>query len=204
MKLILASASPRRAALLRQVGLTFEVEPGHVDENLAGCSPRDTVLRLAFTKAEQVAERLSGGLVIGADTIVEYRGRVLGKPGNKVEALEMLTTLSGKEHKVITGLALIDAASSRKETGFAETRVWMRALERELIEAYVATGEPMDKAGGYGIQGKAAFFVEKIEGCYFNVVGLPLNLLYRLLSRMGIKLCLAWRDDIEAGREPDY
>lgn len=202
MELILASASPRRAGLLRQAGIPFRVIPGTVDEGEAagGRPPVEMVVSLALAKTRQVAGGLSGGLVLGADTVVVHRGEVLGKPRDAAEARRMLRRLSGGRHSVFTGLALMDTATGRYETGCSETRVWMRALESELIDAYVATGEPMDKAGAYAIQEKAACFVEKIEGCYFNVVGLPLNQLYLLLSRMDIKPWITWRDSGDAGR----
>ena len=141
----------------------------------------------------RVAAGLREGIVLGADTVVYHRGEVLGKPADLDEARRMLRRLSGGQHSVITGLALVDARTNICESDFAETRVWMRALEDELIDAYVATGEPMDKAGAYAIQGKAALFVERIEGCYFNVVGLPLYQLSLLLSRMEIKPWSGWR-----------
>ncbi len=203
MKLILASASPRRARLLEQVGIPFVVIPSTVNEAVEGFTPEEMVVKLALAKAGQVASGLSDGLVLGADTVVVHRGTVLGKPRDAVEARQMLLRLSGGEHRVITGLALVDAAGGGRQTDSAETRVWMRALESELIDAYVATGEPMDKAGAYGIQEKAAFFVERIEGCYFNVVGLPMTQLYLLLSRMEIKPWIAWRDSEHAGRAVD-
>jgi septum formation protein len=199
-ELILASASPRRARLLGQVGIPFRVVPAAVHESAEGQSPADLVVRLALEKARQVAARFRRGVVLGADTVVVHGDKILGKPRDRRDAREMLLRLSGSEHSVFTGLALIDAAVGRWETGFAETRVWMRALEAELIDAYVATDEPMDKAGAYGIQGKAAFFVEKIEGCYSNVVGLPLSRLYLLLDRMEIKPWSGWRDTGDAGR----
>jgi septum formation protein len=204
-ELILASASPRRARLLRQVGIPFRAVPAAVDESAGrpDPDPAELVVRLALAKARWVAARLGEGLVLGADTVVAHRGEILVKPRGPAEAREMLLRLSGGAHSVFTGLALVDAATGRCETGCAETRVWMRALETELIDAYVATDEPVDKAGAYGIQGKAAFFVEKIEGCYSNVVGLPLSQLYLLLARMGLKPWSGWRDAGGEGRRAD-
>jgi septum formation protein len=203
VKLILASASPRRAQLLKQVGIPFQVVPSTVDEAVEGFTPGEMVIKLALAKAGQVASGFSDGLVLGADTVVVYRDTVLGKPRSAADARKMLLQLSGREHRVITGLALVDAAGGAFQTASSETRVWMRALESDLIDAYIATGEPMDKAGAYGIQEKAAFFVERIEGCYFNVVGLPLTQLYLLLSRMEIKPWFAWRDSDDGGRAVD-
>lgn len=199
--LILASASPRRAALLRQVGIPFTVAAGDLPEEVQAdiaLSPEERVRALALAKAGAVARRqLDGALVLGADTLVFCRGEILGKPRDSTAARRMLATLSGGEHSVFTGLALVEVATGRTVSDWEETRVWMRALEAELIEAYIATGEPMDKAGAYGIQGKAALFVEKIAGCYFNVVGLPLSRLYFLLSRLGVKPWSGWRDSFD-------
>ena len=199
-KLILASASPRRAALLRQVGIPFELVVPAVQERGRDLPPDKLAVSLALDKAAAVARQFSQGLVLGADTLVVCAGKILGKPRDAAAARRMLETLSGREHSVFTGLALIEAVTGRTETAWAETRVWMRSLERELIDAYLATGEPMDKAGAYGIQEKAAFFIERIEGCYTNVVGLPLNQLSLLLSRMDIQPWQCWRDSGEAGR----
>ena len=195
MKLILASASPRRAALLRQAGIPHRVVLSDlkIEERPEIFTPAELAVYLALQKARRVAAGLREGIVLGADTVVYHRGEVLGKPADLDEARRMLRRLSGGQHSVITGLALVDARTNICESNFAETRVWMRALEDELIDAYVATGEPMDKAGAYAIQGKAALFVERIEGCYFNVVGLPLYQLSLLLSRMEIKPWSGWR-----------
>jgi septum formation protein len=195
MKLILASASPRRAALLRQAGIPHRVVLSDlkIEERPEIFTPAELAVYLALQKARRVAAGLREGIVLGADTVVYHRGEVLGKPADLNEARRMLRRLSGGQHSVITGLALVNARTNICESNFAETRVWMRALEDELIDAYVATGEPMDKAGAYAIQGKAALFVERIEGCYFNVVGLPLYQLSLLLSRMEIKPWSGWR-----------
>ncbi len=203
MELILASASPRRAALLDRAGIAYRVvESGPGAESvLPGTAPAETAVRLALKKAQQAAALLEKGVVLGADTIVVHRDEILGKPRDRGEARRMLRRLSGGEHRVITGVALVDACTGSCQCGFAETRVWMRVLEPEMIEAYVATGEPMDKAGAYGIQGKAAIFVEKIEGSHCNVVGLPLYQLSLLLSRMGIKPWSGWRESDDR-REP--
>lgn len=195
MKLILASASPRRAALLKQAGIPHRVilSDLQVEERTELINPAESAVYLALQKAQRVAAVLREGIVLGADTVVYHRGELLGKPADRNEARRMLHRLSGGRHSVFTGLALVDARTNKQESVFAETRVWMRALEDELIDAYVATGEPMGKAGAYAIQGKAAVFVERIEGCYFNVVGLPLYQLSLLLSRMEIKPWSGWR-----------
>lgn len=197
MMLILASASPRRAALLRQAGIPHRIFVGdpQAEEMLqpSPLSPAEVAVSLARQKAQRAADALQDGLILGADTLVCCKGEILGKPASADEARRMLRLLSGGMHSVITGLALIDVPKNECESSFSETRVWMRVLEDELIDAYVATGEPMGKAGAYAIQGKAAVFVERIEGCYFNVVGLPLHQLSLLLTHRSIKPWSEWR-----------
>jgi septum formation protein len=202
MAIILASASPRRARLLEQVGIPFRVIPAEGAEicpNRPQVEPAKLVRQLALKKAEQVARKLTRGIVLGADTVVLHRGEILGRPQGPQEARRMLRRLSGDQHRVITGIALVDAGTGRQLVDDVETRVWMKELGKELIDAYILTGEPLDKAGAYGIQGKAALFIDKIEGCYFNVVGLPLNRLCLLLSRMGISPWINWRESDEQG-----
>jgi septum formation protein len=168
-ELILASSSPRRADLLRQIGIRFRVvksdfaEPKIIDEN--------QVEEVALAKARSVRSRYPDQLILGADTIVVCSGKVLGKPKDKEEARAMLRLLSGRVHKVVTGIAFVKG--SRELTSREETLVWMRKIEEEEISEYAASDEPYDKAA-YAIQGKGAIFVQKIEGCFFNVVGLPL------------------------------
>ncbi len=185
MKLILASASPRRAELLRQVGMSFDFVIPDICEQVEGqLAPEELVCLLARRKAEAIAHKIDRGLVLAADTLVHYRGLMLGKPADAEEAARMLQLLSGDHHEVITALYLIDAATGRIESGLSTTKVWMKELTAQEIAAYLATGEPYDKAGAYGIQGFAALFISRIEGCYFNVVGLPLSLLQELLNNM--------------------
>ncbi len=187
-KLILASASPRRKALLEQIGLVFDVVPSDVPESFpAETPPRDSAGKLAVRKAAQIADRTASGIVIGADTVVVLDGRPLGKPEDPKQAFEMLRALSGKAHEVITAMAVIDAADGRMARGDACTQVLFRELADREIRNYIASGEPMDKAGAYGIQGKGALLVQRIEGCYTNVVGLPLVRLARLLEGFGIR-----------------
>ncbi len=184
MNIILASASPRRAQLLRQLGFDFKVHPSHIDEDLEGLRPVELVRTLAKDKALSVASEYDQGLVIGADTIVVFDNRILGKPADEKEALSMLSSLSGNTHLVYTGVSLADASTEEERNFVVETKVTFSTLECELIERYVATGSPMDKAGAYGIQDDwGSVFVERIEGDYYNVVGLPLNRLYRELDR---------------------
>jgi len=183
--LILASSSPRRREILENLGFEFEVIPADIDEDfLEGEDFISHVERLALSKAVKVSKSRSEGKIIGADTIVVCEGRVLGKPVDESEAEEMLRLLSGKKHQVITALALVAPSGSRivkSET----TDVVFYELSREEIRRYVATGEPMDKAGAYAIQGYASAFVRRIEGCFFNVVGLPVWLLFSMLKEMG-------------------
>ena len=177
-QLVLASASPRRSALLSQIGLTFEVRPSDVVEplhNIHSNNPASEVTqKLALLKATAVAQHFDDAIIIGADTLVSLDGKLLGKPTGDAEAFEMLTHLSGTCHEVVTGVALVDAGTGRKIVWSEATQVYFRELQSNEITAYIASGETSDKAGAYGIQGRGAAFVRRIEGCYFNVVGLPL------------------------------
>ena len=190
MKLILASASPRRRELLTQVGVSFVIEVSDVEEVLDDTlSPELQVQSLALQKAQAVAAQHKDGLVLGADTVVVDAGSLLGKPQNTEEAAEMLRSLSGKWHQVMTAVALVDANDTKHEwTSVEITNVKFRDLTEDDIAAYMATGESMDKAGAYGIQGYGALLVERIEGCYNNVVGLPLQLVAKGLRNWGINL----------------
>lgn len=186
-RIILASQSPRRRELLTQIGLKFEVIPSTVEEVITSTNSVEVVQELAQQKARDVAEvagremEKDSLLVIGADTIVVYEGKILGKPGDKEDAVRMLTMLQGKEHSVYTGVALL---SGEQEIVFAEeTWVQMCPMTPEEIAWYVNTGEPMDKAGAYGIQGLCARFVRQIQGDYNNVVGLPVGRIYQELKK---------------------
>jgi len=184
-RLILASNSPRRQALLRDAGIEFEVIPSRVEEvAAAGESPDEFARRAARAKALAVARlSLPGSLVLGADTVVTMGGDILGKPSSPEHAAQMLRKLSGATHRVITGVCLVQAPDQIKAIEHETTRVTFRKLEEEEIRAYVASREPLDKAGGYAIQGLASKFITHIDGCYFNVVGLPVPLVYELLRR---------------------
>jgi septum formation protein len=185
-ELILASASPRRAELLRQIGIPFRQVVSGVDEDLQDpAEPDQHVRTLSRRKAEDVAGRMSSGIVLGADTIVVLDEHILEKPADEKQAAEMLAMLSGRTHEVYTGLTLIDAARSESVSHVEVTEVTFRELTSEEIDAYVATGEPLDKAGAYGIQERGALLVSGIRGCYFNVVGLPLAGLMRVLDGLG-------------------
>ena len=186
--IILASASPRRETLLQALWVEHRVIPSLVSEAgpLPGTTTASHAETLALRKAVEVAARVGEGLVLGADTIVECDGRPLGKPRDSNEAREFLRLLSGRSHLVVTGLALVQAGDGRTEVGHEVTEVRLRALTGEEINAYVQTGEPFDKAGGYAIQGAAGAFIEGIKGSFTNVVGLPLGRLRTLLLRFGI------------------
>ena len=185
--MILASASPRRRNLLSTVGLQFQVVTPEIGEIPSPHeAPRDFALRVAGKKARVVGERYPHAWVIGADTVVVIEGAILGKPRDRDDAKRMLQQLAGREHVVITGYALVKVAEDKKAGGVEETRVKIDSLEERTIDWYVDTGEPLDKAGGYAIQGKGAFMVEWIEGSYTNVVGLPLCQIMRLLKDVGI------------------
>ena len=181
---ILASASPRRYALLRQVGLSFRIVPSRLSESdQTGMKPRQHALHWAAAKAKEVAESYPQEWVLGADTVVVLDGEILGKPVNPSEAMAMLSRLSGRSHIVITGLCLILAEAEVEGREYVETKVSMKHLTTEDIQGYVETGEPMDKAGSYGIQGIGGCLVQRIEGSYSNVVGLPLCETVELLRR---------------------
>ena len=194
--LVLASASPRRSELLRNAGIAFVALPAHVDESmLAGESPEDYARRLAREKARAVFHQRPQEIVLGADTIVVVDAQVLGKPRDPADAARMLRLLSGRSHRVITGVCLayprsqpeLETRNSKLETVFEDVRaetteVWMRDISEEEITEYVASGEPMDKAGAYAIQGIASRWIFRIVGCYFNVVGLPVPLVYTMLK----------------------
>jgi septum formation protein len=179
--LILASSSPRRAELLTAAGIPFEVVTVDVDESMQKLEPPgEHVRRLARQKAEAALAVHPDRLVLGADTIVLVSGDMMGKPADRDDAVRMLRSLSGREHEVMTGVALVSTRKAVVEV--ARTRVWMNPLSAREIADYVASGEPLDKAGAYGIQGLGAKFIDRIQGSYSNVVGLPVALVYRLLK----------------------
>ena len=184
-RVVLASASPRRHELLNIIGIAHDVIPANIDESIRGGeSPRKHAERLAREKASSVSGRDSGVVAIGADTIVLIDKKILGKPANTVDAGTMLSLLSGREHTVVTAVAV---ARGRKVcSAVEEVTVKFRKLTNDEIDAYIATGEPMDKAGAYGIQGYGATIVERIEGDYFAVMGLPLVRLISLLAELGV------------------
>ncbi len=181
-KIILASASPRRRELLTTAGVEFEVLVSEADETVPeGTAPKDAAMMTAEKKALAVAEKCTECVVIGADTIVVIDDKILGKPKDEADAKEMLRTLSGREHEVITGVCITDGEKTEKFAQVSKVRFY--ELTDEEIASYVATNEPNDKAGSYGIQGKGCVLVEGIEGDYFNIVGLPVAATVRVLRR---------------------
>ncbi len=190
-KLILASGSPRRKSLLQAVGADFKAVNPMVDEDgIENLTPETAVRQLAKEKAQEVRARLSPAdrkrLIVSADTVVAYRHHILGKPIDPADADRMLKMLSGRWHQVYTGLCLISPLDGRIITGYEVTKVKFRHLSSTYINNYVASGEPLDKAGAYGIQELGALIVEKVDGCYFNVVGLPLVKLDKMIRRLNL------------------
>ena len=187
MRLILASSSPRRAEILRNAGITFEVVQTHVDETRRSSElPGDYVRRLAASKARGALGRLNGAaIVIGGDTVVLVDGSILGKPASAGDARETLRRLSGRTHEVLSGLAAIRLPDGAERVVEETTRVTFAPLSTEEIADYIATGEPFGKAGAYAIQGRAGKFVTRLDGDYFNVMGLPLPRLYTILREFG-------------------
>lgn len=187
--IILASSSPRRKELLAGLGVSFITHSSEVDEVVEDTlSPAQIVEQLALRKASAVASCYNEGIVIGSDTIVVFEDQILGKPANDDEAFSMLSALQGRSHYVYTGLALIDTATGKTEIRHEHTEVSFRALTDAEIHAYIASGEPRDKAGAYGIQGLGATLVKHINGDYFTVVGLPLQRLAELLQLFGVNV----------------
>lgn len=204
MEIILASASPRRRELLTQIGLEFTVIPAKGEEVITSRMPSDVVMELAAAKASEVyeshcmqpaqaqMEKTEDRLVIGADTIVAYQGTILGKPSDEEDARRILNLLSGHTHEVYTGVSLIYQKGEEKQQicFYEKTRVTMYPITPEEITDYIRSGEPMDKAGAYGIQGLAARFVKRIDGDYNNVVGLPAGSLYQKMRELGIAISM--------------
>ncbi|MCX2982466.1 septum formation inhibitor Maf [Halieaceae bacterium IMCC14734] len=191
MPVILASASPRRVQLLTRLGVKFSQRPADIDESvMAGEEASDYVVRLAREKAASCQAQVNDAdvVVLAADTCVVLDQQILGKPVDRMDALAMLARLGGREHRVLTGVCL--AAGDRVEELLCETRVQFVSLQREAVEAYIDSGEPFDKAGGYGIQGLGGAFVESIVGSYSNVVGLPLAQTWQLLADFGVATAL--------------
>ena len=187
---ILASASPRRSEILHRLGIRFRVDPSRVPEPPR--RPHETAhgyaVRLARFKAKEVARRHSSALILAADTIVVLGDRILAKPANRAEARSMLRQLSGRRHAVVSGICLMDCATRRSRSTFSRSYVHFRRLSPGEIEWYLKTGEYRDKAGAYGVQGFASLFIDRIEGCYFNIVGFPVAAFEKLCRKAGINL----------------
>lgn len=182
--LILASKSPRRAQLFEQIGLEFRVIVSDIPESIEkNFKPEEQAVVLSLLKAQHVAKNLDQGIVVGADTIVALNGKILGKPVNRDEAFMMLRYLSGKTHKVFTGFSIVDVVSKKYISDFECTEVTFRHLSDNEIEEYIQLDHSFDKAGAYGTQDRSALFVEKIDGCYYNVVGFPLAKFYLQLKK---------------------
>jgi len=188
-EIVLASASPRRREILELTGLRFRVDKSRYEETLDHTvNPHNLAKRLSLEKARAVAGKYKDALIIAADTFIVFKGKLLGKPHTSKEARNMLTMLNGKSHSVITGYTILDTGAGQKITRSVETKVWFKKMSSEEIDAYIATKEPLDKAGAYAIQGRGSVIVKKIEGDYLNVVGLPLFDLAVTLKKFGIRL----------------
>lgn len=189
-KIILASQSPRRKWLLEQIGLDFEVLISNFEENIEGKKfSRQLIESLAYEKAKDVSERIENkALIIAADTVVILGSKILGKPKDEADAENMLKQLENRVHKVVTAIAIIDKYEEKTLINSTISKVKFRKITEREIKDYIKTGEPMDKAGAYGIQAYGSLFVEKVEGCYNNIVGLPLNLLGEMLKSFSVYL----------------
>jgi len=189
-RIILASASPRRRELFKLIFETFETVESNVDENIAPATkPHELVIELARRKVAKVAERVGEGIIIGADSVVVLDDEILGKPDDQEHARRMLIQLSDRYHKVLTGFSICQMPEERYVEDFEETLVKFRKLDEWEIQRYLRVGHPLDKAGAYGIQNEAALFVERIEGCYYNVMGLPVARLFKTLCPLLNNLC---------------
>ena len=188
-RIILASASPRRKELLEKIGLKFEVEPSNYAEDMhSRLSPDKLARAISLEKARVVASKHKNAIVIAADTFIVFRGKIMGKPNTEAEARKMLMRLEGKSHSVITGFTIMDTEENKVLTKSVETIIHIKNLTPEEIDAYVRSKEPLDKAGAYAIQGLGSVIVERIEGDYFNVIGLPLSALAEGLKEFGVHI----------------
>jgi len=193
-KVVLASKSPRRKEILERVGLRFEVKASDFNEKtILQADPVEFVETVSREKAKTVAAKYEDAVVIAADTIIVVGGEIIGKPQSPEHAKEILHKLSGRDHLVITGFTIMDSKAKVLITRSVESKVYFKELSDEEIDAYVATGEPMDKAGAYGVQEKAGIFLEKIEDDFFNVVGLPVLAVTEELKKFGVKITDFWK-----------
>lgn len=195
MKIVLASASPRRKRLLEELGLKFDVVPSNAKESkdLSKMPVEQLVQKNALMKAKTVAGEFQDTLVIGCDTDIFFKGRLIGKPENAEDAKRILREFSNEWHSIVSGIAIINTETGKETTDFEKTRVKVKKLSEKEIAEYVGTGEPLDKAGAYGIQGKGRFLIERFEGSYSNIVGLPLEKLVGRLKEFGIRISLRKR-----------
>lgn len=190
-KIILASASPRRSALLKQVGINFETQISNIEEKIIGNNPREIVKNLALQKAQDIFKKNKGEIiVIGADTVVAKDDKIMGKPLDEKDAFNKIKLLQGSEHKVYTGVCVCYRFEEKSDviSFYEESTVYMHKMNDNQITDYISTKEPMDKAGAYGIQGICAIYVDKIKGDYNNIVGLPISKLYQECLKVGIDL----------------
>lgn len=189
-KIVLASGSPRRKEIFEQVGVKFQVQPSNIEEIITKDLPEDIVIELADVKAVDIAKYYNEDtIIIGADTLVALDGQVMGKPKDKQDAINMIVKLQGNKHQVYTGVSVILKGKTEKKINFFEaTDVWVNPMEESQILSYVASGEPFDKAGAYGIQGKFAIYIGKIIGDYYNIVGFPIAKLHSVLLKEGIDI----------------
>ncbi|NOQ68159.1 septum formation inhibitor Maf [Patescibacteria group bacterium] len=188
-KIILASGSPQRKKLLETIGLDFEIEKSNYKEDMSEKMPAHKLAqKLALGKAQDVAQKHKNAIIIGADSFVVLGKEFLGKPHTPQKAKEMLKKISGKKHRLITGIAIIDTKKNKIFTDYEITEVWIKKLTDREIKNYIKTGEPLDKAGSYAIQKLGCILIEKINGGYTNVVGLPINKLYKYLLKLGINI----------------
>jgi len=186
-KIILASKSPRRKVLLEQIGLKFEICESEYEEDMGAISdPHELVKFLALNKARDVAKHYDDAIIIGADTFVIFNDKFIGKPKDENDARKILQNFSGKEHEVVTGFAIIDTKNNIEINDVGTALVKFRKLTEEEIESYIATGEPMTRAGAYGLMEKAAVLIDSINGDFYSVIGLPLNKIYTNLSKLGV------------------
>jgi septum formation protein len=194
-KIVLASSSPRRKELLEKTGLKFIIDPGDYEEDMTlRLKPTELAKVLSRGKAESVARRYKDAIVIGADTFIAYKDDVMGKPHTSARAIAMLKKLSGKAHRVITGLTIIDTKTGKNISRAFESRVYFKEMTSGEIIAYVKTGEPLERGGGYAIQDLGSVFIKKIEGDFFGIMGLPIYELVKELKRFGIDVVAGWRN----------
>lgn len=186
--MILASKSPRRKEILQQMGFNLEIKVKEIEEVSDKVELIDQIIDISKMKVEEVARENENSFVVGADTLVEIDGKALGKPRDKKEAKEMLKMLSGKNHRVITALTLVNVEKNICISDYVKSEVYFKEISEEEIDWYISTGEPMDKAGSYGIQGLGAMFVEKIEGDFFSIMGFPINKFMNILKDIGISV----------------